>query len=99
MQMIGHNDVAMDKVVAPIAIMKNRIFHNRGNRRRSEKPSSLPRVGCDEVRCSGLCAMFRSSHLASGAKAPLLLSLYGGAEAPPFRADVVPAHLGNGRAF
>ena len=75
----------MNKVVTLIPIVKNRIFHDRGDGRRSEQTSPLPRVGRDEVSCTWLRPMFRSSHLASGAKAPLLSSFCGGAEAPPFR--------------
>src|SRR5271163_3522761 len=73
MQMIGHDDVTMDKVVALIAIMKDSILHNRGNCGRSEQTSPLPRVCRDEVRRSQSRPVFRSSHLASGAEAPPFL--------------------------
>ena len=85
MQMIRHHDMTMDEVISLIAIMKNRPLYNRGRRRVSKQPSPLPSVGRDEVRCPRLRTMFWSSHLASGAKAPLQLFLYGGAEGPPFR--------------
>src|SRR5271156_3702430 len=91
MQMIGHDDVTMDKVVALIAIMKDSILHNRGNCGRSEQTSPLPRVCRDEVRRSQSRPVFRSSHLASGAKAPPLSSLYGGGGGPPLPPATLPA--------
>ena len=85
MPMIGHQHVSMHKEVSSITVMEDSLLNYGRNLCILKQRPALPRVGRNEVSGSALRAMFRSSHLASGAKALPPWAGFGGVKTPPFQ--------------
>jgi len=85
MQVLGHHHIAVHVVVALVAVFEQLRFDKLSGRTLVEDLAPFPSICRNEVGLSRLCSVFRSRHMASGAKAPFLGRRYGGPKGPPFR--------------
>ena len=71
-KVLGHRDITVDVVAPFVPIFELFCLKNFRSRGLEEHFAPFPRVRGNEIRLSGFRSVFRSSHVASGAKAPLL---------------------------
>jgi hypothetical protein len=69
-KVLGHRDITVDVVAPFVPIFELFCLKNFRSRGLEEHFAPFPRVRGNEIRLSGFRSVFRSSHVASGAKAP-----------------------------